>query len=158
MFVLLLACVVAANGCAATRGPHGEPDSLHRIALHQALQSFSSAFLRADTEALDTFLVADYLHTNGGTGTVLDKPKWLAYIRRRHTDLESGRLRLSRYETMNLVIRWYPAAAVVSSQVVSEGLQDGVPFSSRLQVTQVWIRVRGQWRRAAFHDSPVSDR
>jgi hypothetical protein len=155
MFALLIACVVATNGCVAARGPLGEPDSLRSIALQRAVQSFSAAFLRADAETLDTLLAAGYLHTNGATGTVLDKPSWLDYIRRRQADLQSGRLRVDRYETTALAIRWYPDAAVVSNQVVSEGIQNGVPFSSRLQVTQVWIRLGEQWRRAAFHDSPV---
>jgi hypothetical protein len=155
MFALLFACVAAATGCAAPAGPPGEPDSLRRGALQRSLQAFGAAFLQADAEALDTFLVAGYLHTNGGSGTVLDKPGWLDYIRGRRADLHHGRLRIDRYETLGLAIRWYPTAAVVSSQVVSEGTQDGVPFSSRLQVTQVWILLGEQWRRAAFHDSPV---
>ena len=155
MFGLLLACVVATNGCGALHGPLGEPDSTRSIALQRALQSFGAAFLRADAETLDTLLATGYRHTNGATGTVLDKPGWLDYIRRRHADLQSGRLRVDRYETVGLAITWYPAAAVVSNQVVSEGIQNGVPFSSRLQVTQIWIRLGEQWRRAAFHDSPV---
>ena len=52
-----------------------------------------------------------------------------------------------------MTIRWHGDAAVVSSQVVSEGSRDGQPFATRLQVTQVWVRSGGQWRRAAFHDS-----
>jgi len=158
MVALLLACVLATNGSVVAPGLHSRPDSLHRLALQRALESFSVAFRQADAETLDTLLVDAYLHTNGATGTVLDKPKWLDYIRRRRADLQSGRLRVDRYETLEPAIRWYPSAAVVSSQVASEGLQDGVPFSSRLQITQVWIRVGDQWRRAGFHDSPIPDR
>lgn len=132
-----------------------EPDSVDRAALQKALQDFSSAFLAADAQALDTLLAADYLHTNGGTGAVLTKAEWLDYIRARRADLRAGRLRVHRYETTDMVIRWYSGAAVVSGRVFAEGRRNGAAFSSRLQVTQLWIRTGDRWRRAAFHDSPV---
>lgn len=155
LIALLLACMMATSGCKAAAGPPAEPDSLRSLALQHALQSFNAAFRRADSETLDTLLEAGYRHTNGGSGIVLDKAAWLDYIRRRRADLQSGRLRIDRYESLGLAISWYPATAIVSSQVVSEGVQDGVPFSLRLQVTQVWIQRGEQWRRAAFHDSPL---
>ena len=133
-----------------------EPDSLRRLALERALNAFSAAFVRADEKALDTLLADDYVHTNGGTGSVLDKARWLEYIRTRRAEVASRRLRVDRYESTDVTIRWHGDAAVVSSQVESEGSRDGQPFATRLQVTQVWVRSGGQWRRAAFHDSPLS--
>jgi Domain of unknown function (DUF4440) len=132
-----------------------EPDSLRRLALERALNAFSAAFLRADENALNTLLADYYVHTNGGTGSVLDKARWLEYIRKRRAELASGRLRVDRYQSTDVTIRWHGDAAVVSSQVESEGSRDGQPFATRLQVTQVWVRSGGQWRRAAFHDSPL---
>lgn len=134
-----------------------EPDSLHRLALERALGAFRAAFLRADEKVLDTLLADHYIHTNGGTGSVQDKARWLEYIRTRRAELASGRLRVDRYESTDVMIRWHSdgEAAVVSSKVVSEGSRDGRPFATRLQVTQVWVRSGGQWRRAAFHDSPL---
>jgi len=132
-----------------------EPDSSQRAALHAALQVLSVAFQEGDAETLDTLLTTDYVHTNGGSGTVLDRTQWLDYVRSRRADLERGMLRVDRYETSAVSIRWYQAAAVVSSQVTSEGTQNGVSFATRLRVTQVWIRVGRRWRRAAFHDSPI---
>jgi hypothetical protein len=132
-----------------------EPDSLHRLALERALGAFNAAFLRADEKALDSLLADDYVHTNGGTGSVVDKARWLEYIRARRAELASGRLRVDRYESTDVTIRWHGGAAMVSSQVVSAGSRDGRPFATRLQVTQVWVRSGGQWRRAAFHDSPL---
>jgi uncharacterized protein DUF4440 len=131
-----------------------EPDTLRRLALERALDAFGAAFLRADENALDTLLADDYVHTNGGTGGVLDKARWLEYIRTRRAELANGRLRVDRYQSTEVTIRWHGDAAVVSSQVESEGTRHGQPFATRLQVTQVWVRSGGQWRRAAFHDSP----
>jgi hypothetical protein len=155
MLALLLAWVSATSASPPPGAPSERPDSARRIALRQALDSFSAAFVRADAEALDRLLASDYVHTNGGTGTVLDRARWLDYVRRRHADLRSGRTQVERYEWVGTTIRWHPVTAVVSGQVVSEGTQDGIPFTSRLQVTQVWIRVGERWLRAAFHDSPV---
>ena len=148
-----LACLLSAAAAGPAFGT--EPDSLHRLELERALGAFSAAFLRADAETLDTLLTDDYIHTNGGTGGVLDKERWLEYIRTRHSELASGRLRVDRYESSEVTIRWHGDAAVVSSKVVSEGSRDGKPFATRLRVSQVWVRSDGQWRRAAFHDSPL---
>jgi hypothetical protein len=132
-----------------------EPDSARRAALDASLQAFTRAFRNADAHALDTLLAADYVHTNGGSGAVLDRKQWLEYVRTRRADLRNGKLRLDRYDISEVTIRWHPASAVVSSQVTTEGEQNGVPFTSRLRVTQVWILVGERWRRAAFHDSPL---
>ena len=148
-FALLLTTVLAVPAFGA------EPDSLDRRSLQRAVDAFSAAFVRADVAALDTLLADDYLHTNGGTGRVLDKARWLEYIRARRAELQGGQLRVSRHESSAVTIRWHGDAAVVASRVVSEGSRDGQPFATRLQVTQVWVRSGGQWRRAAFHDSPA---
>jgi hypothetical protein len=132
-----------------------EPDSARQAALHAALQAFGRAFRHADAAALDSLLTADYLHTNGGSGAVLDRTRWLDYVRSRRADLRSGNLRVDRYETSAVTVRWYPSTAVVSNEVVSEGIQNGAPFASRLRVTQVWVEAGGRWRRAAFHDSSI---
>ncbi len=149
MLALMLVWVTATPGLLPLRAPScAEPDSATRAALASALRSFSAAFLKADAEALDTFLVTDYLHTNGGTGTVLDKTRWLDYIRTRRAALQRGHLRVDRYELVGTAITSYPGTAIVSSQVVTEGLQNSIPFASRLQVTQVWLSRRPKVRRA----------
>lgn len=139
----------------AVAAPAVEPDSLSRLALERALDAFGDAFLSADAEGLDTLLMPEYLHTNGGSGTVLDKAAWLDFVRSRRAELARGRLRVDRYETSSVTIRRHGDAAVVSSRVLSEGVRDGTPYASRLQVTQLWVRTDGRWRRAAFHDSPL---
>ena len=126
--------------------------------LETTLRAVNRAFVEADSGALDTLLAPGYVHTNGVSGSVLDRGTWLAYIRDRREELRSGRLRVDRYETPEATIRWHPGGAVVSNRVMSEGTRDGVRFTSRLQVTQIWVRLDGRWRRAAFHDSPIPDR
>lgn len=155
MLALLLACAASAADCSPPRRYQTEPDSAARASLILALQAFGAAFQAADAEALDTLLAPDYVHTNGGSGSVLDRSRWLDYIRSRRADLRSGRLRVERYEIAGTAIRWFPHMAVVTNRVTTAGTANGVPFSSRLQVTQIWIRGGSRWRRAAFHDSPA---
>jgi hypothetical protein len=155
MLALLLALGTVTGDCGRLHATCADPDSTRRAALHAALEAFTLAFRHADAEALDTLLTADYLHTNGGSGAVLDRSQWLDYVRSRRGDLQRGKLRVDRHQTSAVTIRWYPSAAVVSSQVTSEGIQSGVPFTSRVRVTQVWIQTGERWRRAAFHDSPI---
>ena len=155
MLALLLAWGSATSDVSPLLAQRAEPDSLTRVALEAALETFNAAFLSADAKGLDTLLVTDYLHTNGGTGAVLDKTGWLEYIRHRRAELQSGRLQVERHESAGVTIRWYPDAAVVNSQVISQGKRDGEPFLTRLRVTQVWVLTDHGWRRAAFHDSPI---
>jgi hypothetical protein len=129
-----------------------------RDGLETTLRDFNHAFVEADSTALDTLLAPEYVHTNGGSGSILDREAWLAYIGDRRAELRGGRLRVDRYETSGVTIRRHPGSAVVSGRVVSRGTRDGVPFASRLRVTQVWVHFDGRWRRAAFHDSPIPDR
>ena len=43
-------------------------------------------------------------------------------------------------------------------EVTTAGERKGERFRSTVQVTQVWVREGGRWRRAAFHDSPLETR
>lgn len=155
MLSFVLAVSIATSYGVRPGTPCVEPDSSSRTALHAALDAFSAAFRNADPEALDTLLTVSYLHTNGGSGQVLSKDEWLEFVRRRRMDLRSGRLQVDTYETSGVTIRWCSGAAIVSSQVASEGRNNGQSFHSRLRVTQLWLRLGTGWRRAAFHDSPL---
>jgi hypothetical protein len=55
--------------------------------------------------------------------------------------LDAGVVRIEEYRSSEPVIRLI--------------VRKGERFRSRVQVTQVWIREGGRWRRAAFHDSPL---
>ena len=63
MLALLLAWVTLTQDTMTARSQAAQHDSQSRLALQRALQAFSAAFLRADTETLDTFLVAGLVDT-----------------------------------------------------------------------------------------------
>jgi hypothetical protein len=133
-------------------------DSTARTELVQALADFRDAFAKADAAALDRLLADDYVHTNGGSGQVLDRAAWLGYVRSRRAELDSGILRIEEYRSSEPVIRLLGTVAVVTHEVTTAGERKGQRFRSRVQVTQMWSREGGRWRRAAFHDSPLETR
>ncbi len=127
-------------------------------AVEAAVEAFGEAFAVADVEALDALLATDYVHVNGGSGSLVSRSDWLAWIASRQTDLASGGLVIETYEVQDLRIDLHGSAAVVTGVVTSNGIERGERFASRLRFTNLWVHEDGAWRRAAFHDSPLPDR
>jgi hypothetical protein len=152
---LLIAATLALSGPPVQVGARPSPDSTVRAELRQALAAFRDAFARADAAALDRLLADDYVHTNGGSGQVLDRAAWLGYVRGRRAELDAGVVGIEEYRSSDPVIRLIGTVAVVTHEVTTAGVRKGERFRSRVQVTQVWVREGGRWRRAAFHDSPL---
>ena len=120
-----------------------------------AVERFGKAFVEADVSALESLLSDDYIHVNG-SGSVLNKQQWLEYIKSRKAELESGRLKIESYENDDLMIRIHGESAVVTGRNVAKGKRGGQTFTTRLRFTHLWIKEGGQWKRAAFHDSRIS--
>lgn len=124
-------------------------------ALRSAFNKFNDAFLKADSAVLESLLTYNYIHTNGRSGSVLDRPKWLAYIKTRKTDLDSGKLKVGSYSVQNVRVKIFIDSAVITATIFSKGENAGKPFDSKIQITTFWVKIRGKWKRAVFHDSPV---
>ena len=124
-------------------------------AIESRVTAFAVAFRDADAAVLAGMLAPRYVHTNGG-GAPLGREQWLGYVTSRKKELDSGQLRLSRYENQDLQIVLYGKTAVVTGINVSEGSRNGTTFSRRLRFTQVWVEIDGNWHRAAFHDAEAS--
>ena len=141
--------LVALTSCHAYRTDSTE--------VRAAISEFSSAFSNADTARLRVLLTPDYVHVNGGSGEVLDRERWLNWVGTRRGELDAGQYILASYELGDVDIRMYGNAAVVTGTVHSTGMEHGSPFESRIRFTNTWVRWKGRWRRAGFHDSPVSE-
>lgn len=123
--------------------------------VQDAVARFGDAFVAADVAVLELLLSDDYIHTNS-TGSVLNKQQWLEYIKSRRADLESGRLKMESYKNTDLRIRVYEEAAIVTGTNVAKGKREDKQFVTELRFTHLWVRQRGQWKRAAFHDSAIT--
>ena len=91
---------------------HALPDSATRQELVRALGEFRDAFARADAAVLDRLLTDDYVHTNGGSGQVLDRAAWLGYVRARRAELDHGTLRIEQYRVHRADLHLARASAV----------------------------------------------
>lgn len=122
-------------------------------ALKTAIDRFGQAFLVADTDTLDSMLVDDYIHVNGGSGNIIRKQAWLNWLKSRKAELQANTLSISRYDVeLNSVVVNGKVGIVVGS-VTSEGINKQRPFTSVLRFSNTWLCQDNQWFRAAFHDS-----
>lgn len=121
-------------------------------AVEKQVAAFSEAFRTADADMLAAMLVEDYIHTNTD-GSIIDKERWLRWIRSRHEELANSMLHITRYENSDVVVRLHGDAAVVTGINLSEGTRQGERFRSHLRFTHLWVYVDGTWKRAAFHDT-----
>jgi len=119
------------------------------------VEEFAQAFARADADALDALLTEDYIHTNADGG-VLDKHAWLSWIRTRREELAAGRLKIESYANADVEVRIFGNAAVVTGRNSTQGYRDDRPFTIQIRFTHVWVFEQGQWRRAAFHDTHIT--
>jgi hypothetical protein len=158
VFTLTVLATLGAAGPIARADAQVVPDSAARPELIRALGEFRDAFARADAATLERLLTDDYVHTNGGSGQVVTRAAWLSYVRGRRVELDDGTLRIDEYLVSEPDIRLFGTSAVVLQQVTTTGVRKGEAFRSRVQVSQVWTREGGRWRRAAFHDSPLEVR
>ena len=152
-----LVAVLAVLGCArGATGQAGEPMDSAARAVRAVVLELGDAYAAADVEALRDRLAAGYVHVNGGSGSVIGREAWLAWVAGRAEALAAGRLVLDHYEVGELEVRVHGGdAAVVTGVVDSRGRQDGEPFVSRIRFTNLWIRTADGWKRAAFHDSAL---
>jgi hypothetical protein len=131
--------------------------SSHEAEVLQRVAAFGKAFERADAGALASMLTSSYTHTNGGSAPV-DRDRWLQYVRDRAGQLQSGVLRITRYENSDVKVTLVGGTAIVTGLNVTEGVRrEGGPFGVKLRFTQTWVLAGNQWLRAAFHDAPVKE-
>ncbi len=122
--------------------------------LQQAMHTFNEAFARADATALSELLTTNYLHTSGNRPAI-GKEAWLEYVRSRKAQVEKGLLAIDNYQMLDVKVRLYGPAAVVSSRAVEQGLENGAPFDAAYRTSQFWVVENGQWKRAGFHDTQI---
>jgi ketosteroid isomerase-like protein len=147
ILVITAALVVSASAIAEPADKEGE--------VRDAVRTFGLAYVAADTLTLKSLLANDYVHVNGGTGTVLNRDDWLAWVKSRRAAMEKGTLKVEDYRIEDVEISLIGNVAIVVGRVISSTREDGVLRSSELRFTNTWVYREGSWRRALFHDSPM---
>ncbi|MEQ9402097.1 MAG: nuclear transport factor 2 family protein [Cyclobacteriaceae bacterium] len=124
--------------------------------LEEAIHQFNSAFQQADVEKLSSLITDNYLHTNGSWES-FGREKWLGYLRERKMRIESGELRIDRYELTDIKIIKSLESAFVTGKIIMEGIENGKFFVKEIRVSNYWILLEGDWKRAGFHDTVISE-
>jgi ketosteroid isomerase-like protein len=122
-----------------------------------AVERLGQAYRAADMQTLGGLLTDDYVHTNGGSGSRLNRDQWLSWVGSQRELLDSGELRIDTYEVSDTRVELYGNVAVVTGIVRSSGVRNNEPFGVHVRFTNVWVKRDGVWRRAAFHDSPMPE-
>ncbi len=122
--------------------------------LIQAIQNFNTAFENGDVDKLDKMITNNYIHTNG-SWKAFGKEDWLGYMSKRRTRLDSGELRIGKYQMNDLNIEMYGTAAVVTGKITIEGIENGESFSRDIRISNFWVFRNGRWKRAGFHDTRI---
>lgn len=123
--------------------------------LKQAVEALGVAFSKADISTLESLITDNYIHINGRSGNVIDKQTWLNWNKSRQKDIATNKEVIERYQISALQIEIFENTAFVTGIVTSSGTRNAKKFNSKIRFSNVWIRSKNQWKRAAFHDSSI---
>lgn len=147
VFIICMALVVSGTAMAEEIDREGE--------VRSAVDQFGSAFVEADVPTLESLLSENYVHVNGRSGDVLNRDDWLNWVKSRRTEIEKGELKFCDYRIEDLIIVVDEDTATVVGTVVLCMNRNGTSSTSRIKFSNTWLYRKGEWRRSAFHDSPL---
>ena len=128
-----------------------------RTSVMDAVQQFADAFRTGDVAKVDSLLHERYVHTNSGNEPT-SRAAWMSWFTSRSRKMQSGELRLLTYELSGIDVEVFSGVAVVTGRVDASSQTSGATEQSSIRFTNVWMCDAGQWKRIAFHDSPVTSR
>lgn len=113
------------------------------MSVSEIVERFADAELKADTEALEGLLAADFRGV-GPLGFVLTKDQWIDRYR-------SGALVPKDFELRDLNVREHGDTAIVLCVQRQEGSYNGHPANGEFRVTLVLSRQDAGWAIAHCH-------
>jgi hypothetical protein len=120
----------------------GQDDHATEQELMALSAQWMDAVVRKDHAALDRFLAPNYYYSKPGDLEITDRSTWL----------KNAMIMDWRYlHYRDFKVDLYGETAVVSAMVESKLGMWGIPVSSDVQVTDVWVKRNGQWQVAARH-------
>jgi hypothetical protein len=145
---LYLRCCVAVlivGTTLAQQPANKSQESADTMELSRLETVWNDAYIGGDAETLDQ-LWADDLIVTMTDMSVLNKPKAIGLLRSAH-------MKFPRYETSDIRIRVYGAAAVVTGRLQRTRNVKGQNVDDDWRFTKVYIRRAGKWLVVAWHAS-----
>jgi ketosteroid isomerase-like protein len=109
-------------------------------------KDFDRAELSADIDTLRRLLADDFLSI-GPKGFVLDKNAWIG----RHAQFKYHSL-----DTSEVDVREYGDAAIVRNVQRNRTSYQGQEQQHAVRVSQVWVKLGGEWKLAGIQFSPLA--
>ncbi|MCE7992258.1 MAG: nuclear transport factor 2 family protein [Roseivirga sp.] len=122
--------------------------------LEASIDLFNTAFEQGDLSTLDSLTTDNYIHTNG-SDRAFSKERWFNYLESRRKNLVSGQLKIDKYQLLEKEIQLYEKSAIVTGLIITSGFSKGAEFSNQIRVSNLWIKEKETWKRAAFHDTRI---
>lgn len=126
-------------------GGTAAPAQQEEAELRRLESSWNEAHLRGDADALDR-LWHDDLQIAVPRMAVMSKADALQFMR-------SARMTFQRYETTDVKVRVYDAAAIVTGRLKRGRTLMGRQVDDDWVFTKIYIRTAGTWRVVSFHAS-----
>jgi hypothetical protein len=117
-------------------------------AVRAATQSWLEAAVRADTDALDGMLTADYSFTHATTAITDSRAEWLEAFR-------NGSRRYNFWNISDTEVRLYPGAAVMVGHGHQQVVRGNGTFDLFTSFANTWIEDNGTWRCAVWQATLV---
>ena len=154
MKIILAIAMISMFAPAAQSAPPAGEDS-READLRSAIEAFAEAFRVADVQELGLLLAENYVHVNGGSGNVIGREDWLAWVESRRREIQKRELVIGEYRIEDLRIVIHGDTAIVVGAVFSEEVRNDQPRTVRVRFSNTWLYEDSKWRRAAFHDSAI---
>jgi ketosteroid isomerase-like protein len=101
-------------------------------------KEWAQAFIKNDAEAIGRYMADDWMIITPD-GSVIDKATFLSIIM-------SGVLSHEQMDFVEMKVRRYDDAAVVTSRATSKGKFKGEAFSEMERSSDVFVKQKGQWK------------
>jgi uncharacterized protein (TIGR02246 family) len=148
--VVLLAALLVAGAPADAEEKAKPPGEI--VARVVAL---GEAYRDGDVEKLENLITAAYSHINDGSPPI-GREEWLDANRERAKKIKDGSIKVESYKMSDVrVTRAASDAAIVTALVSAAETLNGERREYHVRATTFWVKEDGEWKRAAFHDSPV---
>jgi hypothetical protein len=148
LFILVACGCFASVAAQSVANSQGTSEAEVRAELARLEDVWNQAHLHGDAEALDR-IWADDLEVAVPQMPVWNKAELVAFVR-------SGRMKFLRYETSDVHIRIYGAAAVVTGRLQRKRAMGQREVDDDWRFTKVYVRGSDGWRVVAFHASEAA--
>lgn len=147
--ILLMSILVCTTYNCSTRKVDAKKELL------DAMERFNTAFQSGNVAVISSMVTDNYLHTNGSSKSIR-KGDWLDYLKKREKEIKSGNLEVIAYGMEEMEIEIHGKIALVTGKIVVTTKEKNETKTNEYRITNLWLKLDGNWKRAGFHDGKIN--